>query len=324
MVKPMRTIASNSPGSGDNLYQVNGVAYVEGDLKLIHLRILIIIIAQLQKEIRTKISGKGSHDMPDRKKLTIDVTSFRLTPRNGGRLRLYLDELRSTQVTFPHTPSFTGLIENYSFPPYSKTVDILLQKGMVSRLLLTEEGYSNYSKKTAMELESKYTVRLYWLICSWRSKGGFIISVKDLRRILSLGPAYSREDNITTAILRPAAIRLRARYPIWFLFRFYGSGEERRIVFKIQTKVSEEQKKADFRSAWDVCFHLMHSVGANLATIEDVFAQVDYEDLKPFLSKLMSLTAHIRDHRIKNANAYIRVAMQDWLDDWSQHYTSLD
>ena len=320
---PSKTYAKD-PVTGDNLYQVNGVAYIEGDLKLIHLRILIVIISQLQQAIRRKISRKKGSAPSVRKVFSIDVSSFQLTPRNGGRLRLYLDELRATPITFPGTPKFPGLIDGYSFPPYSKTVDIILQEEMISRLLLTEEGYSSYSKKAAMSMESKYTVRLYWLICSWRARGGFNISVNNLRRILSLGPAYNREDNIVTAILRPSSIRLRAQYPIWFLFRFYGSAENRRIVFKIQTQVSEEQKKADFRSAWDVCFHLLHSIGAHVTTIQDVFALVDYEDLKPFLSKLMTLTSYIRDNRISNVNAYITAAMQEWLDDWPQHYSSID
>ena len=36
-----------------------------------------------------------------------------------------------------------------------------------------------------------HTLRLYWLICSSRSKVGFIISADKLRRLLSLGGSFS-------------------------------------------------------------------------------------------------------------------------------------
>lgn len=53
-----------------------------------------------------------------------------------------------------------------------------------------------------------HTLRLYWLICSWRSKGGFIISADKLRRLLSLGASYERYDNLSGKVLAPAAAEL--------------------------------------------------------------------------------------------------------------------
>ena len=126
--------------------------------------------------------------------------------------------------------SFPGLITDYDFPVYSRTVDISLPETLVHRLLLTEEGFSTYSRSAAFSITNKYTVRIYWLICSWRSKGGFVISLSNLRKILALGRGYDRYENITCKILRPAAEDLEGRFPIWFLYKTYGSGEERNSV----------------------------------------------------------------------------------------------
>ena len=49
----------------DEIYQVNGIAYLECDMKLAHLRILMAIIKHLQNAIHYKISrGKRHASIP--------------------------------------------------------------------------------------------------------------------------------------------------------------------------------------------------------------------------------------------------------------------
>lgn len=355
MGKSALKIDAKSCNSGDNLYQVNGVAYIEGNLKLIHLRILIVIISHLQEPLLYKIARKKAGIvipeklLPQQGSLTlrgktrtvqVKIAEFGLTPRNGGRLRQYLEELIDIPIAFPgyrkegmifpelvHT--FPGLISNYSFPMYSRDVEITLPEPLVQRLLLTEEGYSSYSHAAAFSITNKYTVRIYWLICSWRAKGGFVITLENLRKILALGPGYDRFENITARILRPASEELASRFPIWFLFKTFGSGEDRVLVFKIKTIVSPEQIAQDSKSVRDLCWHLLHSVGASPTILDPVLPQIEHEDLKPFLSKIMDLTSYIKEshsspQRIKDVNTYIRTALETWLSDWRLRYQNLE
>ena len=169
MLKIGRKTPLTNSDSGDNLYQVNGVAYIEGNLKLIHLRILIVLISHLQAALRFKISRRRpgikvpESMLPDpgvlslrgaTRTVRVKITEFGLTPRNCGRLRQYLEELIDMPVVFPGyrkegmifpelVHSFTGLITDYDFPVYSRTVDISLPETLVHRLLLTEEGFSD-------------------------------------------------------------------------------------------------------------------------------------------------------------------------------------
>lgn len=336
-------------GAGDTLYQVNGIAYMEADLKLAHIRILIVIIDHLQEAIRFKISRRKSGPVVPKTMLPVDgpltlrgqtgklcikVSEFRLYPRNGGRLRTYLDELRDTSIAFPVYQKddlvtmhvFQGLIAGYSFPAYAKSVEIYMQERMINRLLLTEEGYTSYSKQAAIACTNKYTVRLYWLICSWRHKGGFAMTLKSFRRILSLEQSYSRYDNIVTRILDPSAEELREHFPIWFLYKAYGGGDGRLLVFKVRVLVPREKQEEERRSVRDVCFHLLHSAGASLTAIDDLFLQVDYEDLKPFLNKVILLCNYMKEARPRpqNVASYIRVSLQAWLDDWRLRYDVIE
>ena len=100
----------------DELLHVNGVAYIEGNLKLAHLRILIAIVSHLQSAILFKVSRrKNGIKVPDAmlprrgevtrrgqtRILTIPVEEFHLGIRNGGRLRTYFEELQETRIIFP-------------------------------------------------------------------------------------------------------------------------------------------------------------------------------------------------------------------------------
>ena len=94
--------ASSRPGQTDELYQTNSVAYIEADLKINHLRILMAIIKHLQTAIRFKVGrtvGKGlipdsllppvsTHTrFYDTRVLEIPVSDFHMGLNNGGRLR---------------------------------------------------------------------------------------------------------------------------------------------------------------------------------------------------------------------------------------------
>lgn len=341
----------NGQSRRDELLHVNGVAYIEGNLKLAHLRILIAIVSHLQAAILYKVSRRKSGIripdalLPQRGEvtkrgltriLTIPVEEFHLGMRNGGRLRTYFDELQETRIVFPdpiHGSSpqfnlvnrFSGLIVGYSFPAYSKNVDVYLQEEMVGRLLLTEEGYSSYSQSSALSLTNKYTVRIYWLISSWRNRGGFVISLSNFKRILCLTEAYERFDNVSSKIIEPARQELKSRFPIWFEMRQYESGNDRQLAFKVKIAMSEEQRQAEMRKAYDICFNILTSVGANIGTIGDIFARVEFEDLRPFMAKLMDLVSYVRENRhIKDVNRYLSSSMEIWFADWLERYERID
>lgn len=319
-----------SPVQSDELYQANGVAYLEANLKINHLRILMAIICYLQDAFRQRVAraGKASRIpvQPVPEVLEIPAADFHLGPSNGMRLRSCLEELCHTRVTFSTSTvylldTFPGLIEDYDYPTYAKTVRIRLPEQLVHRLLLTEEGYSHYSHSGALSLNNKYTVRLYWLICSWRNRGGFVLPVESLRKMLQLGRAYDKFGNIVSRVLAPAQAALQAHFPIWFLYRVYEHDGRRLLAFKIKVRLSPKEQERLRRDAWDTCFHLLARSGISLLILEDIFSSVETEDLKPFIAKITAVLEYIRQHReVHDPASYLLTALHAWLEDWSVRY----
>ena len=328
----------------DELYQTNSVAYIEADLKINHLRILMAIIKHLQRPIRYKVdrSGRTVH-IPDSLLPTLDtdtrfgktrsieipVSDFHFGRNNGARLRVCLDELCSTRIVFPAASVylldvFPGLIAGYAFPSYAKSVRISLHDQLIGRLLLTEEGYSHYSHSKALTLTNKYTVRIYWLICSWRNRGGFVISLDTFRKILQLGHGYDKFGGIIKRVLAPAQTQLQERFPIWFQYRVYEDEGKRRLAFKIKVILPPDEQNRLKNEAYDFCFNLLAKTGISPAAFGAVFSRVETEDLKPFVAKMMDLAAYISSHpEIRDKDHYLRASLESWFDDWLLRYQDI-
>ena len=282
---------------------VKEVVFQEAALKLTHLRIQAVLLYYLTPQLQLRIARRRGVPPPDGR-LTIPLSAFPFLTKNGTRLRRYLEEM--------------GL--SFCFPLYSRTVQIHLQETMLQRLLHTEDGYCSVSLSTTLRIVNKHTLRLYWLICSWRNKGGFIISFDKLRQLLSLGVSYGRYDNLSGKVLAPAAAELKTFGEIWFLWR----QRQGSLIFKIQVQPDLERRDADMKSAWDLCYRQLTAVGMSLKDIQGIFSRVDYADLNPCLTKLVDLTAHVRTARgIKDPARYVLKSLESWLSDWSGRYLEI-
>ncbi len=325
----------------DELVCVNRVANIEGKFKLAHLRIIIILIQHLQPALRHKITFRRiSGAVPERllppksemtldgchRIITVPVSEFGFGKRNGGRLRKYLGELQHCHifVSLKGESISRPLIAGFDYPQFSRTVDIHISEFVVQTLLTTEDGYFTFSKSLALSITNRYTLRIYWLVCSWKQKGGFAITAERFRRQFGLGRAYGRIDNLTLKIIQPACQEMKDRFPVFFEYRLYNAASQY-VVFKVKTKKTKTELQADFLMARDTTFELLVSAGASVTLLSDIFAQLDHEDLLPFIHKLAEVTTYVRTQKsgraIQDINAYILAVLTSWHTNWLSRYT---
>lgn len=326
----------------DELVCVNRVANIEGKFKLAHLRIILIIVQYLQPALRHKITYRRiSAAVPESllppksattlggyvRTISVPVSEFGLGKRNGGRLRRYLDELKSCQISVVSSRGkveMKPLITGFDYPQFARILDIHISDSVLMSLLTTEEGYFTFSRTMALSITNRYTLRIYWLICSWKQKGGFAITMDKFRRQFSLGNAYIRQDNLTSKIIQPAHEELKERFPVFFEYRLYTTASKY-IVFKVKSVKSDAEIQTDLFTARDTVFELLASVGASVTLLSDIFVQLDHEDLLPFIHKLAEVITYIRTNRtgrsIQDVDAYILTAITSWHTNWLSRYT---
>ncbi len=284
---------------GHFVIQTMGITTLKGDWSISHLRVLIAITCALQKNIKNRLNP-ASRPIPVTNKLNIPPRDFHMGPSNGMYLREVLQSSKDR-----------GLISGYSYPCRASVVEVQLSMEMMKRMLDVSAGFTRYSLETAHAIKRKSTLRLYWLVCSWRSRGGFQLPADDLRYLLGLGPAYQRADNIVTHILEPAREELEALQETWFSYKMTA----RTISFKVHYNLTEEEKLQLSRDCWDQCFRLLSAAGLSFRLIADLFPRMRPEDQPAFVAKLQSILLDISQRRdLRNPAAYVHAALEGWIN----------
>lgn len=331
----------------DDILQVNGVTNVIADFKLTHMKVLMVIISSLQEPLRAKINASRigpaafENAMPPLeevnleivRKISIRVSEFGLGSNNNYYLLKSLEELRCTSCRFPQSRAgdkvryiFTGLITHYVMEPYSGVVDLYILDALVSRLLFTEDGYGRYSLCQAMSFKNKYTVRLYWLISSWANRGGFCITLYNMRTLLSVEESYQRVDNFYTWVLNVARDELRSKSALYFEYRRRPSSDGCELItFKIKRALSEEDQKARLNSFRDYIFNFGLSLGLSDSSVMSIVSSVEPEDYVYACTKLGEIKTYVLQNRssIRDVDGYVLGAIRTWLDNWEERFEEI-
>ena len=65
-------------------------------------------------------------------------------------------------------------------------------------------------------------------------------------------------------------------------------------------------------------------MGAMPDTISGIFRRLEYEDLKPFMNKLVELSGYIKNNpSIRDRDSYIHASLDQWFEDWTLRYQEL-
>ena len=314
-------------GNNDRIYLLNGVAYAESALKTAHLHILTSVIIALQEQIRARLfKPKKISDLPagpiiighKTRQLVVPVHDM-MRGNNQYGLRKNLQEMREIPFKFQDGTN-APCIAGFYFPPYAREVKIYLYEEFFRRLVYAEEGYWHFDLTVFRSLSSRYVIRLYWLVCSWRNAGGFVIPADKLLRILSATSSYARIDNLEGKILQPARDILLQTSPIWFQFRRYERDNKVLYAFKVKTTRSQKDEESLRHEKYDYCFNLLSWCGLHLPAIDEIFTKVETDDLPIFIDKIDEIRNYIASHDIRNREAYLHSALQKWFDNWLDRY----
>lgn len=99
---------------------------------------------------------------------------------------------------------------------------------------------------------------------------------------------------------------------------------KRRLAFKIKLLLPPDERKRLQNEAYDFCFNLLSKTGIRADALGELFLRVEAEDLKPFVTKVMDVTAYIASHPdIRDREQYLRTSLESWLDDWLLRYQDI-
>lgn len=321
------------PAVCNYIYQPNRVTNAIYVYSLIQERLLNALIFYLQEAIKERMGGHDytklalfhmfQTDQIYRFKIPLKEIS---TPQNYGHVKESIKKLASLVVEIPyrdeHTKKqmlrYTGLIRANVPRNNERTshIEVEIEKKVAHLLIeidLNKEGkpvnYTRFEYQIAQNATSKYTSRIYKLLCSWRNKGGFVMRLDDFRQWLGIEDKYKYYNDIKKHILIPVQEELFEKADCWFNcenagFALREGNSVNRLNFKVITPelIEQEGKKIDYIK--QLLKNHYHFTDKHLDELKPILCS---SNAQVIITKLLYLNEYISDknNKITDIPSYV-------------------
>jgi plasmid replication initiation protein len=181
-----------------------------------------------------------------------------ISPNSIRKIEEATDKLESTKIRIKSANSNEWLSFNIlAQSSYRKgKLTIVLPPAMRPFLMELKKLFTTYHIENIKPLRSEYSIRLYEMMCQFKSTGIFKIKVDELRERLGCKDKYPRFNNFRTYVLDQAKRDLKANCDIYFEYRIEKIGTVAyMIIFKIfrqqilkDSKLTEEDYREIYKS----------------------------------------------------------------------------
>ena len=318
------------------------VTMMRADFLLLQYKIFVSLMEKLQIAVNESISKKITPQQlslfqefkeSNNIAVQIPIKNFGLPADRYGELKEALKKMVTLPVELDITDPITGepawlikgLFEAIMPKKYSRYVTLLIDKKIAASLVdVQNQGFTKYLKEVVMKAQNKYTIKIYLLISSWKSKGGFFMSMEEFREYLMIKNKYKDFKDLLKRVIRPAYEELHEKADCWFeMSADYREGEKEpfRLHFKIITAAATIQEREVFasqkKSVEGMLFRHFAMQGKH---IQPLLAKITTGNIQAAMAKLGELKDYILDNRnkIENVTEYAMQAMLNFFADWEK------
>lgn len=316
------------PAIKSYVYQPNRVTNAVYDYSLIQERLFNAVIYYLQDAIKLSLKGENYAQLALFKefeqqqfiKIKIPLREISI-PQHYDQIKQSIKQLASVVIEIPYNDEITkekrvvykGLLSADIPQMASRTsvIEIEIDKRVAKLLIEIEQNktgqpinYTRFVYEIAQNATNKYTSRIYKLICSWRKKGGFTISLDEFRQWIGIEEKYKYFADIKKNILLPVQEELYEKADCWFNcksddFVTKKGNTVTHLNFKVITPdlIQEEDKRRDY------IFNLLRTYfkfeDQHIDKIRDL---VKASDTQAVLLKITQLRTHYMENVTKIAD----------------------
>ncbi len=320
------------------LIQPHIVTMLSADFKTLHIRIIITIMEKLQKTLYQRIDKVPFYQLSlfdsgrfDTVKIVIPLKDFGVRVDEYATLKAALKQLSSVAVELDTVdpvskePAWAvkGLLNAYiPNKKYNRNCTIEMDADICKVLTNVDRGFTRFFKEIAYSTQSKYTLRLYLLISSWKDKGGFEININKFRRWLGIGNKYKDFKDLNRRVINPAKEELKEKADCFFeVNELYKEGEKKpsKLKFKVIKKhlSLHEQNHLELQKKSIENMLKMH-FGMEQELIDDVLENATIDNVKMINQKCIELHGLFSEEknirRIKNMSQYAYKSIKKLMD----------
>jgi len=330
------------PAFKDYIYQPNRVTNAIYEYSLTQEKVFNAVMYYLQDAI--KISRKGEDytqlalfkDFNDSQFIKFNIPLKELSiPQNYEHVKKAVKKLASIVIEFPYKDEVTkenyiryqGLL-NANVPVEnnrSSFIQVEIDKRIAKLLIDIEQNqfgqpinYTRFLYSIAQSAKNKYTSRVYKLICSWRKKGGFVISLDIFREQMGIDSKYKYYNDIKKHILIPVQEELFEKADCWFNcnsedFITKQGNKVTHLNFKVITPelIKEDNEKKDY-----VFYLLRNHFKFDDKNIEQIAPIFTTSTTSEILLKIMQLNEYfLKDSsKITDITGYVLKSLRNEFD----------
>ena len=314
---PRTNLPVELPENPTWLKQPNVVTLMAGDFKTVQIRILIAVIEKLQDVIELSIQHLDKYgtsipceqlslfqEYSDRIRVDIAYRDLGVNPDQYKEVKSMVRKLISIPVeldvkdpiTGEDSWSITGLFTKANIPktPYSRGFSLEMDREVAKVFINVDRGFTRYIKEIALRAQSRYTIRMYMLISSWKEKGGFSIYVDRFRKFLKLEDKYPEFKDLYKRVIRPVYDDLFEQADCWFemaeVYRNSGDTQPYKLNFKViksaLSKKEEELLKGQKKMITNFCS--LHFAMKD-EHLQQFIPQITLSNYKAVVTKMLSL-----------------------------------
>lgn len=328
-----RTGVVELPETMTILKQPNLITMMAVNYDLLQLRLFISVVKALQSNIEQSIKGTALSQLslfsdtdPNSSdiRMVIPMSDFHVSPNMYPQLREALKKLATIPVEVdaidPLTKHDSWMISGFlkAYIPkdkYVRTVTIELNKKVAEILVSTDRGFTKFVEEIALKAKSKYTIRFYMLISSWKDKGGFSINMTKLRKWLCLDEKYSTYKDFYKNCIYPAYRELFEKADCWFEVKeYYKDGEKSpyKLNFTVIRAVLSDKDKMHIENAQTTIGKLFENRNyMNKKQIKEVLELINLTNAMFAIDSAYKLIDYVatKGIRIKNIPNYCHKSM---------------
>lgn len=262
---------------------------------VIQKRILTKIIAKLQREMALLEKGipVGQLDLfktnNDSVELSFLLNDLVKNSNNYAVVKEALKKLRNIdiEIILPSVREkknkpreeeivLTGLIERAVIRKHERTVKITMHKATAFELVKVSHGLTYFAEEVMYLSNNSYTQKIYEIICHWKSKEVYSITVPDFRRLIAIENKYPQTKVLIRDIIKPAQKELLEIGDVYFIFSATKKGNTiTAFNFIIKTRFKDAEENARLILLRDDTINILKKgLGFNESQIKEILVFV--------------------------------------------------
>lgn len=314
------------------LKQSNIITLMSYDFKTLQIRVLIALIEKIQNAMEESINNTPFEQLTlfsefnnsDKIHFAINYRDLGVEPYQYSEVKAVLKQLATIPVEFDAEDPITkadswvvaGLFKAYiPKATHQKQFTIEMEKDVAKAFVNVDKGFTRFIKEIAYNTQSKYTVRMYLLISSWKDKGGFSIYTDRFRHWLKLEDKYPKFKDLYKRIIKPVYDELFEKANCWFeMAEVYREGESEpyKLNFKVvKSALSKQEEEHLNKFKISITNMLSYHLRMEDKHIKKIIPLVNLANATPIMTKISDLKMRIDKDwsKIKNIPEYCVTAI---------------